>query len=76
MVDYVAVLLSLGESAGLLKALFSFGEPSTPKLLKPEIDLYVAILFGIVQFILNWGIRLLIVTVRSLMLHSYHTAEY
>ena len=48
----------------LLFALFSPGQ-NEPKLLKPEIDLYVLLYYGVLQFVLNWGLRLYIVTVRD-----------
>jgi ceramide synthetase len=68
MLDYRAAVLSIGEATALLTALFSPSEGSAvPKLLKPELDIYVAVYFFILQFVLNWGIRLLVVTVRYLL---------
>ena len=40
----------------LLLALFSPGQ-NEPKLLKPDLDLHVLLYFGVLQFVLNWGIR-------------------
>ena len=54
----------------LLLALFSPGK-SEPRLLKPEIDGYVGAYFGLLQFVLNWVLRLFIVMASS-QIHPPH----
>ena len=50
----------------LLLALFSPGQ-NEPKLLKPDLDLHVLLYFGVLQFVLNWGLRLYVVVVSGAM---------